>query len=153
MADRPEEWWEELREKCREYYRGLSPEQKKARSAKGWSRIKAFRESPEGRAWLDETGRAHHRGMQLEYKYGITESQYQTMHDQQGGVCAICGRPETQVDSRLKTKRRLAVDHNHETKQVRGLLCGNCNKGIGLAREDTGVLRSMIAYLEHHERS
>lgn len=59
----------------------------------------------------------------LRYKqvYGITVEDYDRMFDEQGGVCAICGNG---------TKRRLAVDHNHETGVVRGLLCPRCNQHL-----------------------
>jgi hypothetical protein len=43
---------------------------------------------------------------------------------------------------------RLAVDHNHDTKQIRGLLCRNCNAGLGLLRERADVLQNAITYLQ-----
>ncbi len=53
---------------------------------------------------------------------GVTDEQYEEMLDEQGGVCALCGQPP-------KT-RRLHVDHDHRTKQVRGLLCYRCNRAL-----------------------
>lgn len=54
----------------------------------------------------------------LKRKFGISSEEYDIMLEKQNGVCAICGG---------KTKRRLAVDHDHQTGKVRGLLCGACN--------------------------
>lgn len=55
--------------------------------------------------------------------YGMTEADYQQLFDKQCGVCAICGRPPH--------RRRLAVDHDHKTGSVRGLLCDACNRHVG----------------------
>lgn len=72
-------------------------------------------------------------------KYGITIAQYAAMLDMQGGVCAICGV--------TPKKRRLAVDHNHKTKQVRGLLCTQCNRGLGWFRDAEAHLLKAAAYI------
>lgn len=45
--------------------------------------------------------------------------------------------------------RRLAVDHNHETGQIRGLLCSNCNRAIGLLRDDAGLMRKAADYVDN----
>lgn len=55
--------------------------------------------------------------------YGITQSEYELMLAQQGGVCALCGSPPKRY--------RLAVDHDHETGKIRGLLCTPCNRWLG----------------------
>lgn len=60
----------------------------------------------------------------LKYKYNITIEEYDHMLVYQNGVCAIC----KQVDV---TGRRLAVDHDHETGKIRGLLCSSCNTKLG----------------------
>lgn len=65
------------------------------------------------------------RKVALKYRYGITPEQYDQMCDTQKGLCAICGRPP-------RRGKRLAVDHNHITNQVRGLLCGSCNMRLGV---------------------
>lgn len=59
----------------------------------------------------------------LKKNYGISLEQYQTMLDAQGGVCGICGQPRGK-------RRRLSVDHNHKTGEVRGLLCDRCNPAL-----------------------
>ena len=73
-------------------------------------------------------------------EYGITLDQYNEMLEVQGGVCAICGNT-------CQTRSRLAVDHDHETGKVRGLLCNGCNRGIGLLNDSPELLRAAIGYL------
>ena len=80
--------------------------------------------------------RSHARMVQS--TYGITQEQYWAIYGAQGGKCAIC-----QVATG-KTKR-LAVDHDHTTGEVRGLLCGPCNQTIG--RLPTGSLVRALNYL------
>lgn len=81
------------------------------------------------------------------YQYGITKDQWQDMFKSQDGTCAICKQPETLFDSKLQKTRKLSVDHCHKTGRVRGLLCGKCNKGIGLLNEDPTLLSNAIDYL------
>jgi Recombination endonuclease VII len=69
------------------------------------------------------------RDANLKALYGISLVQYERLLARQGGVCAICGRPP-------RGQRPLDVDHNHTTGQVRGLLCGNCNRALGLLEEN-----------------
>lgn len=76
-------------------------------------------------------------------KFGITWDEYQKMHDEQGGKCAICG---TEIGDAMGN--RLYVDHNHKTRKVRGLLCSDCNFGIGKFKDNTELLRKAIQYLE-----
>lgn len=81
-------------------------------------------------------------------RYGITEEQYQAMLVAQNFVCAICKEPETAKEHRTDNVRKLAVDHCHTTKRVRGLLCKKCNHGIGLFSDNTMKLFNAIIYLE-----
>lgn len=89
------------------------------------------------------------KSAQLKRDYGISLKRYREMHAAQGGVCFICGKPETNMTKDGKP-RMLAVDHDHRTGAVRKLLCTHCNTLIGLARDDIGRLRAAIAYLETH---
>jgi hypothetical protein len=73
--------------------------------------------------------------------YGLSLAAYDALMDAQGHGCAICG-------DACPSGRRLAVDHDHQTGRVRGLLCVRCNTLIGSARELPGVLHSAICYLE-----
>lgn len=80
------------------------------------------------------------RNTMLLYKYGITAEEYDVMLAQQGGVCAICKAPPT--------TRRLAVDHDHETGKIRGLLCSRCNPALGMLLDKIEHAQSLIEYLE-----
>lgn len=82
----------------------------------------------------------HQRRHLLRSKYGITPEEYDSMLDSQGGCCAICGRTPT-------PSRRLAVDHDHTTGVVRGLLCTACNVGIGFLGDNHQSVSSAVAYL------
>ncbi len=79
--------------------------------------------------------------------YGITLNQYDEMFSNQNGVCLICNEPETR---KYKGKLMpLSVDHSHKTEEVRGLLCSNCNLGIGYFNDDPGILLQAITYLRN----
>jgi len=86
----------------------------------------------------------------LQMRFGLTLEQYQAMHDTQKGLCAICNLPETTMDRRRGEPRMLAVDHNHATGKIRGLLCGDCNKAIGAMREKPENFLAAVKYLETH---
>lgn len=78
-------------------------------------------------------------------QYGLTQESYEALFDAQKGVCAICARPETATWR--GTVRNLAVDHDHITGRVRGLLCIACNQGIGHLRDDPALLENAASYL------
>lgn len=82
--------------------------------------------------------------------YGITDNWYEVTLAAQGNVCSICKRPETQKHTRTGDLIALAVDHDKDSGQKRGILCGMCNKGIGNLRHSIDLLRAAIAYLEKH---
>lgn len=68
------------------------------------------------------------------------------MLKRQGGKCKICFSPETRV-SKDGTPFKLAIDHCHDTGEVRGLLCGTCNRGLGYFMDDAELLRTATLYL------
>lgn len=80
---------------------------------------------------------------QIQRLYGITAKEYESMFENQGGVCAICMEPG-------KKDRRLAVDHDHVTGKVRQLLCTYCNVMIGKMESPAG-LSAFEAYLDRHK--
>lgn len=97
------------------------------------------------REWYETVGKGKKRDTLLRRKYGIDLVEYTRLLESQGSVCAICHRPETRViNGQLMP---LTVDHNHATKQVRGLLCSNCNVALGLLEESQDRMRQMAAYL------
>lgn len=80
--------------------------------------------------------------------YGVTPEQYDAMLAEQGHACAICYQPEGLI--RLGRPMSLAVDHDHETGKVRGLLCANCNRALGLLADDPERLISAARYVKDH---
>ncbi len=80
------------------------------------------------------------RNAALKHRYGITQEQYECLLEAQSGRCAIC-------EQLCLTGRRLSVDHSHETSEVRGLLCGNCNRGLGMFKDLPERLAKAIIYL------
>lgn len=80
------------------------------------------------------------RNYNLTKTYGITLEKYEEILAAQSGVCAICKNAPTK-------NRSLAVDHDHETGAVRGLLCTSCNTGIGQFKDNTQLLLGAIDYL------
>lgn len=104
-------------------------------------------------AWTDANlDRA--RDTHLRREYGITLDEYEALLSDQGGVCAICGDPPyvPEADRPRRqgrpTRAILAVDHDHDTGRVRGLLCIPCNRGLGFLRDNPKILRSAFEYLE-----
>lgn len=80
--------------------------------------------------------RSHQQARLREKLYGLTAAEHEAMLQRQQGRCAIC-----------KSAAALSVDHDHETGQVRGLLCPRCNHGLGNFRDDAEFLASAIGYL------
>jgi hypothetical protein len=87
----------------------------------------------------------YYRGKHLEYKYGITHEQYEEMLEKQDHRCAICS-----IEEKYAENSRLCVDHNHETNELRGLLCKKCNQGIGLFQDNADFCDSAGRYLRLH---
>jgi hypothetical protein len=85
---------------------------------------------------------ARSRRYQLKTKYGITEAEFDALLAEQGGGCAICGTTTPRGRG-----QRFHVDHCHETGKVRGILCSECNTGLGKFRDDPDLLRRALAYL------
>jgi hypothetical protein len=94
---------------------------------------------------------AVNRTNNLKKNYGITVEQYDAMLAAQGGVCRICAQPPSTVhrkNERDPRIRNLAVDHDHKTGRIRGLLCSNCNQALGKAEDRPERLIAMAAYLQ-----
>lgn len=87
------------------------------------------------------------KGYHLKRSFGITLEDFQKMGTKQNWVCKICKKPETVFDKRINTTRNLTVDHDHKTGKIRGLLCTNCNKGLGMFKDDKNLLKNAIEYL------
>lgn len=92
----------------------------------------------------------------MKYRYAMGREDYEHMFAEQNGCCAICGEPETCLNSDGVTIKRLSIDHDHKCcsgerascgKCIRGLLCANCNRGIGYLKDDPNLLLTAAAYV------
>jgi hypothetical protein len=75
--------------------------------------------------------------------FGITIDEYEIMYIKQNGICLICRQKEN--------SKRLSVDHCHTTGIVRGLLCGNCNRGLGLFKDNEDSLFRALEYIKSYK--
>lgn len=111
-----------------------------------------------GDYWCKTCTRAYHNArynprqrqdLDLRKNYGITVDQYEAMLTAQGGVCAVCGRPETHPHTRGQDRPcYLAVDHDHVTGEVRALLCKECNTALGSLHDDPARIQALLVYAE-----
>ena len=94
------------------------------------------------KAWRDNN---QEKVLNKRYKerYGITYSEYKARLVSQNFKCLICG-----VDQKETKQKKLVVDHNHSTIEIRGLLCHNCNCGLGHFVDNVEVLQKAITYLQ-----
>jgi hypothetical protein len=82
----------------------------------------------------------------------MTEEQYRAKAAEQDGCCMICRRRPEPDKRRVDTQELpyLVVDHNHETDQLRDLLCSDCNIGLGMFHDNPAALRAAASYIERH---
>ena len=89
------------------------------------------------------------RDTRLRNLYNIEPKDYELMLKEQAGCCAICGKPKE--DNKVRGKLLyLAVDHDHKTGKVRGLLCNQCNRGLGMLGDTKEALMRAHDYLDCH---
>lgn len=86
------------------------------------------------------------RNRELVRRYGITLEEYNALVEKQNDSCAICGTNQ-KGNVRGGNTRYWSVDHDHKTGKVRGLLCQQCNAMLGMAKDNTEVLKRAIDYL------
>lgn len=85
-----------------------------------------------------ETKSQTQRRWRLKSQYGLSPEDYDDMVADQGSLCTVCGN-----------ESKLVIDHNHATGRVRGLLCGSCNTGLGMFRDNPDLLMNAIIYLKN----
>jgi Recombination endonuclease VII len=100
-----------------------------------------------GDYYTPEQRSSYAREWHLQRKFKLTGEEYATLLGKQGGGCAVCGQKETHRYKSGKLKD-LSVDHDHTTGAIRGLLCFNCNQGIGRLQDSPALLRKAAEYLE-----
>jgi hypothetical protein len=110
-----------------------SPEERRAYHKRQYHRRK--RENPEAFS-------RKRINRKLKNLYGITLEEKERMFRSQDKACAACKTAE------VTDEKHWHVDHCHDTKKIRGILCHHCNVGIGFARDDINTLKSWISYLE-----
>jgi hypothetical protein len=82
----------------------------------------------------------------IKNKFNITIEQYKQLLIKQNNKCAICDR--SYFEYKKTTKREFCIDHNHQTGEIRGLLCSPCNRAIGQLQDNPNILRKAAFYLE-----
>jgi hypothetical protein len=87
--------------------------------------------------------KAEIRRQSLWNNWKITVEQFDELLALQGGVCAICGTDKPAGNGKI-----FAIDHDHKTGLVRGLLCYACNVGLGFFKDNVGVMEKAIQYLK-----
>ncbi len=138
---------EEKRERVRASSKAWYNANKEKSNAKSRAYYAANKERANlnNKAWnAANPGRARktQRACLLKKKYGLTIEDYGRILKAQGGRCRICRRKPG--------KKMLAVDHNHQTGEVRALLCSKCNTGLGQFNEDLSLLLKAASYLEEY---
>lgn len=81
---------------------------------------------------------------QIKKEYNLNKEDYLELLSKQQGRCLICN-----VELFLDKKHQINVDHDHKTGKIRGLLCNDCNRGLGWFHDDITILYNAIKYLEH----
>lgn len=114
-----------------------------------WKPVDEFSKASKSRDGLDHRCKRCHASAQKKARYGMDLDAFEALLASQGGGCGICGVP------RRPDEYRLSIDHDHQCcpgslscgKCIRGILCPNCNRGLGLFGEDVRVLRQAVAYV------
>jgi RNA polymerase-binding transcription factor DksA len=130
------------RASCRAYYQ-KHIEQQRARSRNFWNNVSDDKK---------EERRITRRNWQYLKKYNISFNDVLSLLEKQNGVCKICGIPISIQSSTGKGSGNLKLDHNHETGKVRGILCNNCNIGLGSFNDSVRKLESAILYLKENKQ-
>ena len=94
--------------------------------------------------WYHDNKRRAQSTMMV-WNYGVTLDEYDAILALQNGVCAICGLYRSDG-------RRMPLDHDHTTNEVRGILCSVCNRGIGAFQDNPETLQAAINYLANYRR-
>jgi len=114
------------KEKLQEYNKQYAEKNKE--KIKRYNKAK-YRRNPE-----------YYKELNLQRNFKLIIDQYNKLLEDQNSKCAICGRDNN-------VKKALAVDHNHKTGKIRGLLCHNCNIGLGVFNDNPLILIKVVKYL------
>lgn len=139
---------ENILDKNQKYRETPDGKKKKKASDKSWRKNNKEHKKKLDKNWClnnPERYKARQRNNHLKREYGINITEYNSMFEKQGGVCAICQKHETRKIKGVVSV--LCVDHCHTTLLVRGLLCHRCNVAISYLDDDTDILAAAINYL------
>lgn len=124
----------------KEYFKSWERKQKRWKDPKRAARATQWRKDNPERAI--EIMRKH--------VYGISPEEYRLKKKKQENRCAICKKLE-RISNRKGKRHSLSVDHDHKSDKVRDLLCGNCNRGLGLFFDRVELLLKAAQYLKRHK--
>ncbi len=99
------------------------------------------------REWCNKQSPKYHRKTNLKKTHGLQWDEYMQMLDSQNFHCAICERPILAFGG-MSDKNIAHVDHCHKTGMIRGLLCKDCNSGIGFLKDNSSLLKIAAEYLD-----
>lgn len=114
------------------------------------ARVSAYRKRKRREGNGFESERISNMRQRLKLVYKMSVETYTQLIEDHGGLCAICRQPETRTkNGRIK---QIAIDHNHVTGEVRGVLCHKCNTGIACFKDDPVRIEAAIRYLVGEQR-
>jgi formylmethanofuran dehydrogenase subunit E len=137
-ARKSREYREKNKEKINAWVKEYRKNNKDILSKRG---KKNYQKTKEDKQKYYESKRDVIRNKNIFRNYGITIEQKTQMIIDQNNCCAICGE-------QLSNSRFTHIDHDHKTNKVRGILCANCNSGIGMFKDNVNKLKRAIVYLE-----
>ena len=126
-------------------WREANPEKAKE-GAKKWYEANQEKHKENSKKWKEANPKKTKEN-HLKRNFGITLEQYNEIFWKQKGSCAICGKHQNELN------QTLAVDHDHATGKIRGLLCSNCNRAIGLLKDSPAISQEVNRYLNRSTRS
>lgn len=112
-----------------------------------WCKVEFSPKAPSEHYCCDDCKNFSAQNKYLMRVYKISFEEYEKMYVEQNGLCKICNREGFLMDER-RHKMKLVVDHCHQTGVVRGLLCHNCNRALGLLGDDIERFERAIGYLK-----
>ena len=144
--DKAKEYFIKYKDKIRlqqkEYY--IKNKEKHNKASKEW-----YKNNPEWKKNYNkqdyEKNKLHYKELSMIRRWGITLEKYVEMLCSQKHKCLICG---ISLDTRIgKYGKNINIDHCHKTNKIRGILCHNCNKGLGHFKDNIQFLENAINYL------
>jgi hypothetical protein len=144
------EWSEKNKERSDAIYKEWYKNNREHSNAKARAYYKNNKEKVRAtqKVWQEankEKVKAKHRDWFMKNMYGLTQEHYNDIYLRQDSSCAIC---KTEVTP----PKKLDIDHSHVTGKVRGLLCGDCNRALGLLKDNPDFCFAAGHYLKLHEQ-